>query len=439
VAGCGLQKAPPVTVLTTQDFIIDPATAPTQAQQHAPSAIVTPPADPAPAPSTAVKPTISSAAASEGVLNVTAQTGFPLGDASSPPIEDAVLIDAKVGEINGKPVRADDVLGPGGVGAFLEAKARTRELSPADWARYVGTPYEKHTLTRNDWRDLATRVIRDSLEARLADQLLAEEARSSLKPEEKQGLKYLIQEAAENERREAGGSRAAAQRRREEQTNGPKTEQEAIETAETTLLIDYQLHAKLAKRVQTTWKDVRLYYERNSEVYNPPARARFRLIQVPAAEEDRIEKIEAALQQGKPFADVASMPENDFNSDEGGATLPQILSEPYETMRFLSSDTATDAAHTLKPGEYTHTPFDMDTSRGKKKAWLFLEAIDQGARPLSDADVQLSIARALHEAAFQAQLRAYLEHLKERASFTDVNIMAQRLTEIAMERYWPKE
>src|SRR5438477_12551912 len=101
-AGCALRKAgPPATVLSTEDFIADPTTVPTDLRPPAPAV-----ERPAPSP----QAPISVAAASEGILSVTAEAGAPTGEAPAAPLEPPVFVDAKVGEINGRPVRADEVL-----------------------------------------------------------------------------------------------------------------------------------------------------------------------------------------------------------------------------------------------------------------------------------------------------------------------------------------
>src|SRR5204862_5367653 len=118
-AGCALRKAgPPATVLSTQDFVADPTTVPTDLR---------PPALMAERPAPAATPPISVAAASEGILNVTGEAGAPTGKGTAAPGEPPVLVDAKGGEINGRPVRAEEGFdAPGGGGELVRAKAADR-------------------------------------------------------------------------------------------------------------------------------------------------------------------------------------------------------------------------------------------------------------------------------------------------------------------------
>src|SRR5262249_38109006 len=150
-----------------------------------------------------------------------ASVGVPvLAEAPAPAAAPAMLIDAKVGELNGRPVRADEVLNV--VGSDLRATALARKFTLAQWTFVRGSEPDPSQadkeISRAQWLAYAQQKIGFELAQRLRDQLLAEEARASLKPEQKQGLRYMVQEATETARREAGGSRAEAQRRLREKS-----------------------------------------------------------------------------------------------------------------------------------------------------------------------------------------------------------------------------
>lgn len=428
LAGCGLQKSSqPTSVLTTEDFIADPTTLPTQAGTTSDPGEVT--------PATPLPPVISVAAASEGILNVSAAPGAP-GDsgAALSPSGPATLVDAKVGELNGRPVRAQQVLGE--LGPLLSAKARDRKLSRDEWAffLYPRAPEpgsEDRTISRDQWLAFAQKAIAYRLNTELEDQLLAEEARFSLKPEQKQGLKYMVQEATETARREAGGARAESQKiLREKGTS----EREFARRRESLLLVGYELDEKLRKRIRTSWKDVRLYYDRNDAEFNPAPIAHFRRIDVPANTPEDAAAIQAALEAGEPFEQVASKPMNTYRASQGGRTPDQPFTGEYETASFFSG-TLVEPARALKAGQHTKTPVDFSTD----KSWLFLESIERHSRPLSDPEVQLTIANRLNNQAFRVERTNYIDRLKQRATFTDIPAMTMRLADIAAAMYWPQE
>jgi hypothetical protein len=369
------------------------------------------------------------------MLNVVAEAGAPATGEAAAAAEPPTLIDAKIGEINGRPIRVDDVLGR--MADRLRASAQTRHLTRSEWRlllfpRDPPQGVEDREISRGEWLAFASRLSQLLLNQELEDQLLAEEARSSLNEQQQQGLKYILQDLAENERRRQGGQAALESRLREKNL----TEQDVRREAEAKLLIDYELQERLRRRVRTSWRDVRLYYEKHPEIYNPQPVAQFRMIAVPAERTEAIQKIQAALDSGESFAKAAAMPENAYRPAEGGKFPPQTFEGEYAEAKFFSDAATNDAAHALKPGGFTKTPFEQ--GKEKDKAWLFLESVERGDRPLSDKDVQLEIAGLLEGRALDEQKRAYLDRLKERASFTDVDSMAAMLAQIAAARYWPE-
>lgn len=443
LAGCGLQKGVTVKVLKTEDFVGDPGTMPTQAQasvkttdaspapaaeQRAPVTIDQPPALPTP------PKTISVAAASDGLFDVLAVPGAPesgvgMPGASGPP----QLVDAKVGELNGRPVRATDILDE--LGPRLKAVATNRKMSADEWEFLTGervpARMEEQPVTRETWLKFARRRIQERLESALRDELLTEEARFSLKkPEEKAGLKYFVQQISEQRRREVGGTNAELERQLRSQN---KTIQQYTKEAEARELIKYQISQKIWKQTVVSWKDIRQYYEKHPEIYHPPAKVSFRLIQVPAQKAEDIAKVQAALDAGKPFAEVAAMPENTYNRAEGGLFPVQTLKGAYADAQFFTGELSA-AAKKLEEGHFSKEPVDFGTD----KTWVYLEKIERKDLPLSSREVQLSIEEKLNKIQFDLALKNYMQRLRSRASFSEMDAIAIKLTEIAAERYWPE-
>jgi len=202
------------------------------------------------------------------------------------------------------------------------------------------------------------------------------------------------------------------------------------------MLISYQLDERIRKRVRVSWKDVRLYYERNSDIFNPPPAARFRLIRVPGVNTEAIARVQEALDAGKSFEEVARTADNTHHPENGGLIADtRPFTGDYEHAEFNLARPLEDAAHALKPGGFTRTPTDLSGD----KAWLYLDEIIRQARPLSDKDVQLEIANRLSQDARARELQNYIGGLKRRASFSDLESMVRALVEAAAERYWPKE
>jgi hypothetical protein len=292
-----------------------------------------------------------------------------------------------------------------------------------------------HELTRPEWRAMAAAMFRLQLELTLRDEVLTADARATLKPEQKQGLKYFVQEQTENQRRNVGGSQAELERKLREKN---QSEQRFAKTIESKILIELQIEEKFRNRLKTSWKDVRLYYDRNPQIYHPPPKARFRQIIVHEDKTDEVAAIRDALASGKPFAEAAQLPANEYDRAGGGLMDEREFKGEFSQASLFSVSALNDAAHKLTPGTYTKEPVEVtDASNKKILCWLFLESIVDTTRPLSDPDVQLSIAERLDEDAVDAAVEAYISGLKSRASFTDMDTMVEMLVEIASERYWP--
>lgn len=410
--GCASRQDEPARLLRTEDFLADRESSRAVAQSPVPLEDQPPTAPPE---RTADRPP---SPAPQEPRDIIAVPGAPLlSPAAAQPVESPVLINAKVGEINGRPVMAAEILD------ISAPRLRQVALEPG--------------MTRQRWIAEAYRDVRTQLEFLLRDELLHAEALASLKPEQKIGLRYMVQEMTENVRRQSGGSLAAAQRRLQETEN--QTIQQAQRTRQTRLLIDYQLQEKIRKRVRVSWKDVRLYYERNFEQFNPPAIARIRMIRVPAGDEAAVARVKEELAAGRPFAQVATLPENTFNPERGGLReSPLLIAGSLATADLDLPDALADALRGLTVGTYNVEPVDFLGRRGTDKAWVFLESIEQRRRPLSDRDVQREIAEHLSRTQLDREVQLHIERLRERASFTDLDEMARRLVEIAIERYWPQ-
>lgn len=466
--GCGLQKQRRTyTVLRTDDFIDPAAGRAPDADPHTPSTppsliaegtlpegeitsigeapeppLETPAALTAPAsdgqPGSGRPPAFAGIGAGDGLLEVT--PGAPEFEGGAPPpAEPPEIVDAVVGEINGRPVRIESMLDQ--AGDRLRAIARKRRLTADEWGALLGgsrrqpvdEAYADRTpLDRSTYLRFAEGLFKFLLERELEQELLAEEARFSLKPEQRQGLKAFVQEFSETQRRQAGGSREAAARRLREKEN--LTPDQFARAVESEILIDHQLRERIKKRVQVSWKDVQLYYDRHPEIYNPPKKAYFRLIRVPESDGDAIARVRAALEAGTPFAEVAAMPENQYNRAEGGRTDPRPVTGAYHEADLFPGELGA-AAQKLAVGGWTHEP----VTTGSAATWLFLERIEDNSRPLSDRDVQIGIATQLNRTAEELARRDYIQQLKERASYTNIEVMARALAEMAADRYWPAE
>ncbi len=433
LTGCAGRSAPGTsTVLKTEDFITDPATIPTtrEATPTAAGGVARAGSGPAHAPMQTVRD------ARQGLPDVSVEPGPP----ALPPLtnvgefETPTLIDAKIGEINGRPIRVEDMFMQ--IGPQLEVTARTRTLSPFEWSM-IGKKPSNEAAKRQDWLALAEVLFRGRLNGILNDEVLSAEARAKLKPEQRQGLSHYVREATENKRRNIGGSTAELERNLRAEN---QDEQRFGRYVETAVLINMQIEEKVKSRYKASWKDIKRFYERNIEMFRPPTRAKFRMIIVPADNAEGIKAVQSALDAKQPFATVAAMPANDYNPGDGGlfGDGQTVIVGPYEQATPFNFDELNVAAQKLHAGEHTPQPVSRVDRTGKTVlTWLCLESLENRTRYLGEPEVQKAIADRLDLRAQEAGKAAYIRRLVNRANFTDLDVMTQQLVDIAADRYWP--
>ncbi|GAB4386883.1 MAG: hypothetical protein Kow0022_17150 [Phycisphaerales bacterium] len=321
------------------------------------------------------------------------------------PIETPVLIDSKIGDVNGKPIFATEFLEP----LADRLKAEAAQMPPSRWEKF------------------AKEQIQRRLEEIVTDELLRAEALSRLTPEQKQGFRAFLESMRGDLARESGGSSALA-RRRLAQEQGI-TEEEFIRQREQEQLIRHTIIREIESRVNISWRDIRQRYQRDWKVFNPPPTVTLRLIRIPTENTQAIEKVNQALAAGEPFDQVCAESESNYKPEEGG--LDQFALEgPFEQAEFYGASILNEKAHALKPGEWTG-PFEL----GSQTAWLKLESITTSSVSIYDA--QLAIQERLTAERRNEELKRYMARLEKRASFTSLTEMRDRLYEIARERFGP--
>lgn len=316
------------------------------------------------------------------------------------------LLDAKVGDINGKPIY---------ITSFFE---------PIE-ARLIA---EAGRLGRAQWREVAVRdIIGPRLQNLIADELLRAEAFSRLTSQQRQGLRSFLTGFRRDLLTENLGSEQLARRRVETETG--RTLDDTLREKETETLIQLSLLQQINRRVNVSWRDIQQRYERDTGRYNPPPTARFRLIRLANDNAESVASVTERLAGGEDFGAVASDDLNTFRADAGGLFEASFAGE-FAEGEFFGAPALNERARTLSPGETTG-PFEL----GGTVSWLKLEGIEQTSISLYEA--QLRIDQELTLERRRAAYQAYIERLYERAPVNDREEMLIRLLRIAEERYGP--
>ncbi len=312
-------------------------------------------------------------------------------------------IETMVGQINGRPVYASDFFAPMDSRLRAEAKKRPR----AEWMRY---------MREQVW---------DALRDRVRDELLLAEFQASLTPEQKLGVLAFAETLRSGLIRENLGSSELANRRYLEEEGLSLEDKIRLERDKE--LIRAQIRKVIGDRAYVAWREVVLAYEREEDLFRPPAKATFRIVQVPLGDAERLERVTSALAAGEAFEEVAKR-ESAFNASQGG--LVEVTAPgAWEEATIFAAEELNAVARRLSAG-VTSEPFEWSGSR----VWLRLESLDRPpAKTLYDA--QLDVYDALRRAQISKEEARYFDQILSRASVSDLNTMRGDLEAIAVERY----
>jgi len=313
-----------------------------------------------------------------------------------------VLIDALVGQINGRPVFASEFFEP------LDARLRA----------------EAKRLSADAWLRQSREEIKRELRGRIIDELLLAEFEASFPAEQRQGLLMFVRQIRQQLVTENRGSAALAEKRFEEQGSSLEEEVKRIRDRE---FINQQLRQEVASRIYVSWREVQAEFERNREKWDPPGTARLRMIWIDEAEVERIEQAQERLASGEAFEAVAR-DLSGFKASEGGLVEITLDAADYADSTLFGAEGLNGPAQSLSPGEHTE-PFDWNGRR----VWILLEEVNDPDPTLFD--LQVEIYEDLWNGRFMEENARYLESLINKGTMTDIETMERRLFEIAADRY----
>lgn len=316
----------------------------------------------------------------------------------------SVIVESKVGQINGRPVLASQILEP------LDGRLRALATQNPD--------------TRA-WLREARPLIQGQLVARIKDELVLAEAQSNLTREQRQGLLYFLGKLQENIVSAQGGSALQADEALQS-TTGRSLREEAQDRLDREL-IEFELRSKITPRVVVPWRQVRLEYDRQIEKYQPPSIARFNMIWVNKGDAEAIARVKDAIAAGQ-YDRAAASADNQFLRDKSGEITARVATDLAST-EIVGIRELNDAARMMSVGQVVGPLETKDHA-----AWIRYSALDK-PESVSLYEAQVEIERGLRERKFRTESDRYFVRLLERGSFSNIEAMTQLLLEIAAQRY----
>lgn len=316
-----------------------------------------------------------------------------------------IIIDSLVGQVNGRPVFADEFFTP---------------IADQLWAAARGA-------TVRGFEQQAREIIAQRLRSIVTNELVIADAQAQLSVEQQQGLFHALRLLREEEIAKLGGTRAGATQRLQEE-EGISLD-DYISSELDAKLVQGLYVEKILPRATYSWRDVELEYRRRHEEFNPPGQIHISRLRVPTAEIDRVAEVQRRLESGEPFAEIAAS----LGEPDGGAWQSFVL--PPDGLAGLPlSENVRQQLIGLERGE-TSEPFEL----GSSTWWLHIAEITQlPGRDLYEPEVQRALSERIRQQRFREEEDRYVQSLLQRGIYDELNAMNEVLVRIALLRYGPK-
>ncbi|MDP1661522.1 MAG: hypothetical protein Q8L55_06360 [Phycisphaerales bacterium] len=372
-------------------------------EQKAPVAVPTPAPEAAPARPDQRAPRV-----------VAVVDAAPHADTAAAPVGRDVVADSMVGQIQGRPVYASEVLDP------MDGQLRAA-------ARNVKTPAAAQVWVRE-----AARLIRQQVELRVRDELLLGEARARLTPEQKQGLIYFLKRVDQWASGQQGGSQAQAEEAIKERTG--EDYDKFLRSQRDQTLIRELIKENVTPNVRVPWRKVERYYEENQATLNPPPFGVVRIVMIDGANAAAVARAQASASasDGGAFRELAASEANVFDRARAGLVV-RPLDKPFAEVEWVGNKTWNEAASKLREGEAAGP---IDTA--EYKVWVRREA-DYSTPHRTLEDAQLEIFARLTQSKEGQEQSVFFGQLLGKGSFTPVGRMTMELLVLAAQRHLSPE
>ena len=317
-----------------------------------------------------------------------------------------VVVDSLIGQVNGRPVFAEEVLGP--ITDQLRAE------------------YER--MSWQQFHPLMERLVMQRLQEVVLNELFLAEARSGLTDSQQHGLMAFVKKLEQDLVGQSGG----VQRRAEQEVMAEegRTIKEYLELQREKVLIQTLMNERVVQHATVSWQDVVRAYNARREEFQPAAHIVIGRIRLKTETDlDEIVKVQEALAAHEPFRKVATeagMADEgvwvDFKMPTAGIGGLEIA-EVYKPV-----------LEQLKPNEVS-PPFE----RGTWTMWLtILDHTQAEQRDLYDPQVQRQLQQELYSRAISKAQNEFVTNVLHRGIYDELALMHKRTLSIAATRFPPR-
>jgi hypothetical protein len=314
-------------------------------------------------------------------------------------------VESLVGQINGRPIYADDF--------FRPIEARLIQIAS--------------DANQNQAKLAARELVADRFRALVNSELIIAEAQSRLSPEMQQGVLAWLRDMQERTIAQRGGSRSEAEKQLIEET-GQDIKGWIEQRKDFELSMDL-LRRKVQPRVIVSWRDVEQLYEKHKAQFEPEPMALLgRIILSKSLQAEQIELAKTMSAEGKTFAEVVQA----VKARDNGEWMKVKIGPNGMELGDLAPDLAAALAP-LKPGQYAG-PIEQRTTQ----IWVAVLGEEQPERAVSifDPTLQLALRNQLMEQRNYFERERYIAKLRSRWLSDDIQKMRDRLWIMAQDRYF---
>jgi len=320
---------------------------------------------------------------------------------------DRWIVDSLVGQVNGRPIFADE---------FLEPMADRLTQAVAQ-------------LSRGDARLAIIQEVSQRFDQWVDSELVIAEAESLLTPEEKQGLFAFLKDLQETEILQRGGTRTSAEESVQEQYGGA-TLQDVLDVRKNSALAGNLLQKRVRPRTIVTWRDMERDFGRRAVEFSPGPTYVLGRIQLNTRNEAaKIDQATEMFAQGKSFSEVTAalgIPD-DGRWEQGTFTLgPEGLD---------GTDFRDELKAQIKPLKVGDVSPAFKV--GGTTVWLSLLSKDEPPpRSIYERELQLALRSQLEQEREAIERGRYVASLRRQWVTEGIETMRTRLIDIALKRYW---
>ena len=313
-------------------------------------------------------------------------------------------IDGLIGQINGRPVFADEFLLP------LEDRILRiiAEAPPANAIRDVD------------------RLVASRFEEYVNSELIIAEAEGQLTTEQQQGVLAWLQGVQEQTITDRGGTRDSAARSIEDEY-GIGLEEFMSQRRSVALAQDL-IQKRVRPRAITSWRDVEQAYRRDFAKYNPPATVRIGRLRLHRQRQaEQVEEASRLFESGLDLEEVSRRMGLDGD-------LPWLQLElPAEGIGATSLAAPVKERLDVESRGVASEPLEQ----GPFISWFTVLGVDQAeGQSIYSPAVQIAIENELAGMRFSQEQARYIASLRDRWVAGDIEAMRTRLIALTRARYF---